>query len=207
MKHYAPLAIVAISSAVCALSGCGLIDDDGTGTESKPEKNNVNMQEAADRAEQILDGTLAAIKPGVEAVRGPSSDSICTDFKDDGTGTGTVTRRRYVMTIVSEARRGSFLGVIERQWKKDGYEITSVRKNKEMPAIFASTPEGFRLSLEIGYKGQASFSATSPCVTESDVIEAPREPIDPDSEASKGLPYVHSEFWSADTPPRQKGTP
>ncbi|MBD0422997.1 hypothetical protein H0H10_28235 [Streptomyces sp. TRM S81-3] len=160
----------------------------------------MNLQEAADRAEQILDGTLAGIKPEVEAARGPSSDSVCTDRKNDGVGTKTVTRRRYVMTIISEDRRGNFLGVIERQWKRNGYEITSVRRNKEMPAIFASTPEGFRVSLEIGYKGQASFVVTSPCATESEVTEAPREPIDPDSPAGKGLPYAHSDFWSADTP-------
>lgn len=199
MKHHAPLAVAAIASAAFALSGCGLVGGDSAGTESEPEKN-VNMQEAADRAEQILDGTLAGIKPGVRAVRGPSSDSVCTDFKNDGTGAGTVTRRRYVMTIISEERRGSFLGVIERRWKKEGYEITSVRENKEMPAIFATTPEGFRVGLEIGYGGQASFSATSPCVTESQVTEPSREPVDPDSPAGKGLPYVHSDFWSAGTP-------
>jgi hypothetical protein len=199
MKHHAPLAVAAIAPAALALSGCGLIGGDGAGTENRPEKN-VNMQEAADRAEQILDGTLAGVEPGVEAVRGPSSDSVCTDFRGDGTRTGTVTRRRYVMTIISEERRGSFLGVIERRWKKDGYEITSVRENKEMPAVFASTPEGFRVGLEIGYKGQASFSVTSPCATESRVTEPPREPVDPDSPAGKGLPYVRSDFWSAGTP-------
>ncbi|MCT7355117.1 hypothetical protein N4P33_23615 [Streptomyces sp. 15-116A] len=197
MKSRTSQAVVAIASAALAISGCGLIGD--AGNESKRETN-VNMQEAGDRAEQILDGTLAGIKPAVEARRGPSSDPICTDFKGDGTGTGSVTRRRYVMTIISDERRGSFLGVVERQWKKKGYEITTVREHKEMPAIFASTPEGFRISLEFGYKGQAFLDATSPCVAESRVTEAPREPLDPNSEASKRLPYIRSDFWSADKP-------
>ncbi|MGX4689370.1 hypothetical protein [Streptomyces sp. JNUCC 63] len=159
----------------------------------------MNMQEAADHAEGIIDEALKAINPSVEVMRGPSSDSSCTDFKNDGIGAGSVTRRRYVMTIISAERRGSFLGVVERYWKKEGYKITSVRDSAEMPAIFAAAPDGFQVSLEFGYKGQAGFHVTSPCVTESKVTEAPRKPLEPGSPESKGLPYIHSDFWSART--------
>lgn len=160
----------------------------------------MNMQEAADHAEGIIDATLKAIDPSIAVMRGPSSDSGCTDFKNDGTGTGSVTRRRYVMTIISDERRGSFLGVVERYWKRHGYKITSVRSSTDMPAIFATAPDGFEISLEFGYKGQANFQVTSPCVDESKVTEAPRKPLDPNSPESKGLPYVHSDFWSVHTP-------
>ena len=160
----------------------------------------MNMQEAADHAEGIIDATLKAIDPSIAVMRGPSSDSGCTDFKNDGTGTGSVTRRRYVMTIISDERRGSFLGVVERYWKRHGYKITSVRSSTDMPAIFATAPDGFEISLEFGHKGQANFQVTSPCVDESKVTEAPRKPLDPNSPESKGLPYVHSDFWSVHTP-------
>ncbi|MFI6205629.1 hypothetical protein ACIBAI_04430 [Streptomyces sp. NPDC051041] len=160
----------------------------------------MNMQEAADHAEGIIDATLEAIDPPVEVMRGPSSESSCTDFKNDETGTGSVTRRRYVMTIISAERRGGFLGVVERYWKKQGYEITSIRNSSDMPAIFATAPDGFRVGLEFGYKGQAGFKITSPCVTESKVTEAPREPLKPGSPESKGLPYIHSDFWSSTAP-------
>ncbi|NUP19000.1 MAG: hypothetical protein HOZ81_23500 [Streptomyces sp.] len=159
----------------------------------------MNMQDAADRAEGVIDATLKAIKPSVEVMRGPSTDSSCTDSNDDGTGTGSVTRRRYVMTIISAERRGSFLGVVESYWKKQGYKITSVRRNADMPAIFVTAPDGFQVSLEFGYKGQAGFHVTSPCVPESKVTEAPRESLKPGSPESKGLPYIHSDFWSAST--------
>ncbi|MGW7527626.1 hypothetical protein [Streptomyces sp. NPDC054783] len=69
-----------------------------------------------------------------------------------------------------------------------------------MPAIFATTPDGFEVGLEFGYKGQAGFHVTSPCVDESKVTEAPRKPLDPNSPESKGLACVHSDFWSAHTP-------
>ncbi|MFG3474318.1 hypothetical protein ACGF3K_03480 [Streptomyces sp. NPDC047980] len=195
MKHR----ILAVALVLAVVSGCGLIGDGDAQPKGKAPTN-MNMQEAGDRAEQILDGIFGAVKPSVETERGPSSDSICTDFKNDSTGTGSITRRRYVMTIISDERRGNFLGIVERKWKKDGYEITSVRKHKENPAIFATTPEGFRVVLEFGYKGQASIDVTSPCVTESEVTEAPREPLDPSSPAADGFPYIRSDFWSAKTP-------
>ncbi|MBT2526860.1 hypothetical protein J7E91_15855 [Streptomyces sp. ISL-99] len=159
----------------------------------------MNMQEAADHAEEILDKTADSLHPPLEWDRGPSSDPICTDFKNDATGKGSVTRRRYALTIISPERRDSFMGVVERHWKKSGYKITSVRNHKEMPAIFASTPENFRMVLKIGYKGQAFVDVSSPCVTESQVTEPPMPPIDPADPASKGLPYIRSDFWSAET--------
>jgi hypothetical protein len=182
--------------AVMALSGCGVI---GSPTSAKSKDPDMNMQKAADHADEILDKTLKEIVPSVESARGPSSDAICTDFKNDATGRGDVTRRRYVLTIISPERRGSFLGIVERHWKKSGYKITSIRNHEEMPAIFASTPEDFRMSLEIGYKGQAFFDVSSPCVTESKVTDPPMPPINPDDPASNGLPYIRSDFWSAET--------
>lgn len=187
-----------VALAVLTLSGCGLID--GAGAGSKGKAQNVNMQQAGDLAEKILDDTLAAIKPGVETQRGPSGDPICTDFKNDATGTGQVIRRRHVMTVISAERRGSFIGIVERYWKKEGYEITNVIPNKEMPGVFARTPEGFQLTVDFGYKGQAFFSVSSPCVTESKVTEPPRKELDPNSPEAKGLPYIKSPFWSAETP-------
>lgn len=194
MKHR----MLAFALTVAVVSGCGLID--GGDSAPKGRKQSMNMQEAGDQAEQMLDRIFGAIKPSVETQRGPSSDSICPDFKNDSTGTGSIIRRRHVMTIISDERRGSFLGVVQRHWQKDGYEITAVRKDKENPAIFATGPEGFRFSLEFGYKGQAHFSVASPCVTESEVTEPPREPLDPSSPAAEGFPYIRSDFWSAETP-------
>lgn len=195
MKHR----ISAVALVALTVSGCGVVGG-GTGAGNQGSERNVDMQQASDRADEILDATLAAVRPGVEARRGPSTDSICTDFKNDATGAGQVVRRRYVVTVISPERRGSFVGVVERHWKAQGYEITAVRPNKEMPAVFANAPEGFQLTVEIGYKGQAFFTVASNCVTESEVVEPDREPFDPDSPEATGLPYIESPFWSAGTP-------
>ncbi|MGW6458440.1 hypothetical protein ACWF94_21415 [Streptomyces sp. NPDC055078] len=48
-------------------------------------------------------------------------------------GTCDVSRYRVVMTIISEQRRGAFLGVVERYWKKSGYRITAVNDSRKHP--------------------------------------------------------------------------
>ncbi|TXS57916.1 hypothetical protein EAO77_14735 [Streptomyces sp. t39] len=179
------------------MSGCGHV---GNGSGPEEEILKANMQQAGDLAEKLLDSTIASVSPSVEARQGPSSNPICTDFKNDATGTGQVKRGRYIVTVISAERRGSFMGVIERYWKKEGYEITAVRPHKERPAIFARTPEGFQLTAKIGHAGQAFFNVASPCVTESEVTVPPRPTPTPGSPEAEGLPYIESPFWSANTP-------
>ncbi|MFI6943584.1 hypothetical protein ACIBI4_30335 [Streptomyces sp. NPDC050418] len=169
----------------------------------------MNMQEAADRAETILTHIQNGIEPVVTWGRGPSSDPICTDFKNDATGKGQITRRKHVLTIISPERRGSFLGVVERSWKKAGYTITSVNADRRNPSMIATTPDGFRISLLVGYKGQVFLDVHSPCVTESNVADPPvdpgaeslppnpHDPKDPLADGPWGLPYLKSPFWSA----------
>ncbi|MFH9393209.1 hypothetical protein [Streptomyces sp. NPDC017556] len=192
--------LVTVMLSIVVLAGCGAFESSVKKTE-KSEAPSMNMQEAADNADKILDETLDAIKPSVKWDRGPSSRSSCTGVPGDSTGRGKVTQRRYVLTIISPERLGSFLGMTERHWKAAGYTITSVRDHKQNPAMFADSPEGFKVSLEIGYKGQAFIEAWSPCVTESEVTDPPLEPLDPDDPAAEGLPYITSEFWSAEGAP------
>ncbi|MFF2571948.1 hypothetical protein [Streptomyces sp. NPDC058084] len=150
----------------------------------------MNMQGAAERADAILDTTLSAVVPAVQ-----------WDHATTTAGSCTVTRRRTVTTIVSEQRRGNLLGVVERSWKKSGYEITGMNRDREMPAVFARTSDGFELSLEVGYKGQVFFDVTTPCVEESDVAEPTSRPNGPAYPLGKiPTPNVRSDFWSATTP-------
>ncbi|MCK8679456.1 hypothetical protein M1O15_19070 [Streptomyces lichenis] len=150
----------------------------------------MDMRHAARRADQMLDATFAAIIPEVAWSHHITTTSSCV-----------VKRRRKIMTVISPQRLGSFLGVVQRHWTKSGYEITSVNKSRDMPAIFARSPDGFQLALNVGYAGQASFEVATPCVAKSPV-DAPRTPPNgpayPPGEIP--TPNVHSAFWSAGTP-------
>ncbi|WP_251060218.1 hypothetical protein [Streptomyces sp. ISL-100] len=150
----------------------------------------MDMQEAAERADSMLDATLDAIVPEVQWAHDDTTAGSCD-----------LTRRRTVMTVISEQRRGSFLGVIERFWKKSGYVITAVNSDADYPDIFAETPDGFGIDLTIGDKGQAYFEVNTPCVKKSKVAAPTAKPNGPDyAGVPIPRPNVRSDFWSAETP-------
>lgn len=147
----------------------------------------MDMQVAADHADGIMDATLASIKPPIQWAHGPTTTGSCG-----------VTRRRTVMTLVADERRGNFLGLVERVWRKRNYKIKGVNNDRDSPAIYAQAPNGFGVSLIFG-GGQAFFEVDSPCVEESEVAESTTPPNGPSYAGVYPLPRpnVHSDFWSA----------
>ncbi|MFF6995815.1 hypothetical protein ACFY93_12785 [Streptomyces sp. NPDC008313] len=166
------------------LTGCGTSEQS---TEGKPK---MNMQEAAEHADKMLDGTFAAIKPAVHWTHGETTEGSCD-----------VSRRRAVMTIISPERRGSFLGVVERYWKAEGYRQLGVNRSTKSPATYFETPDQFRVRLLIGGNGQAFFEVATPCVTKSSVSPPTAETVGPNyAGGSIPDPNVRSDFWSSTTP-------
>ncbi|MFD5113861.1 hypothetical protein ACFWNG_16340 [Streptomyces sp. NPDC058391] len=179
-------------------TGCGALSD---AAPPEGKTSDMDMQQAAAKADAIMQRTLSAIKPELRWNHGPSNDSICTDSKNDSLGTGSVKRRISVMTVVSKERRGSLLGVVERDWNARGYRITSVRASRELPAVYASTPDDFRIRVAVGGGGQFFFSITTPCFTESAVSDPATEPNTPQREGDyPQRPDVHDDFWSSGAP-------
>ncbi|MFB6780330.1 hypothetical protein ACFCX0_23510 [Streptomyces sp. NPDC056352] len=172
--------LAAAAGLLVSVSISGCVNDE--------KREDMNMQEAADRADGILDAVLKTIEPEIQWAHGPTTTGSCD-----------VTRRRAVMTIVSAERRGSFLGVVDRFWRKSGYRIKAINNDLDVPAIFAQTRDGFGVTLSIGGKGQAFFEVDSPCVKESEVAESTTPPNGPAYENVYPLPRpnVHSDFWSA----------
>ncbi len=94
------------------------------------------------------------------------------------------------------------MGLVDRYWRKSGYEIKSYNSDAEFPGIYAQTREGFAVSLRFGGEGQAFFRVDSPCVKESDVAESTSKPNAPTYEGMEHIPRpnVRSDFWSAGAP-------
>jgi hypothetical protein len=192
--------IVAVTLAVgFALSACGSenarsgADTSTTATESDKSAegtkgNNMDMQQAADRADSMLDAVLKKIDPEVQWAHGQTTKGSCD-----------VTRRRTVMTIVSAERRQGFLDQVEQFWRASDYRIKAKNTDEQFPAVYAVSKDGFGISVSIRAKGQAFFEADTPCVKESKVADSASEPNGP---AYKGVyplpsPNVRSDFWSA----------
>lgn len=150
----------------------------------------MDMQAAAERSDAILDAVLREVRPELRWAHGPTTAGSCE-----------LTRRRVIMTDVSAARRGNLLGVVDRFWRKSGYQMTAVNNDEVFPAIYAQTRDGFSVSLRIGGKGQAFFQVDTPCVRESPVADSTSQATAPLYEGEFiPRPDIHSDFWSAETP-------
>ncbi|MGW1407899.1 hypothetical protein [Streptomyces sp. NPDC002403] len=191
--------IVAVALAVgFTLSACGSekahpgADANTTTTRSAGSEgtkgNNMDMQEAADRADSMLDAVLKKIDPEVQWAHGLTTKGSCD-----------VTRRRTVMTIVSADRRQGFLDQVEEFWRTSDYRIRAKNTDADFPAVYAVTKDGFGISVSVRAKGQVFFEADTPCVKESKVADSTSKPNGP---AYKGVypppsPNVRSDHWSA----------
>ncbi|MHC5903795.1 hypothetical protein ACVNF4_07765 [Streptomyces sp. S6] len=176
-----------------SVSGCA-----GSFGDSEKEARKVTMQQAAESADQIVRRTLSSVAPTLRWTHQTSTDMLCIDALGYSHGIGTVTRRAAVMTKVSAERRGELLGVVERQWKKSGYKITSVNPSKEYPAIFAETPDGYRPGVVVGSEGQFFFEVTTPCAKKSDIARPKTTAAGQDYyERKTPAPNIDDPFWSA----------
>ncbi|MEE1802339.1 hypothetical protein PUR57_27220 [Streptomyces sp. JV176] len=193
--------IVLAAALAIGVAGCS---DSGTSGDQGRENavvNRISLQEAAEKADAIILSTISSVRPTLNWVHYAPTDSGCGDYTIDGKTTGSATRRAAVMTIVSEERRGSLLGVVERYWKKQGYTISDVDSSRAFPAIDARTSEDFRMSVSVGAKGQFFFDITTPCFIKSEVSPPKTEANGTPFEGPKvPSPSVHSDFWSATTP-------
>ncbi|MBZ4323136.1 hypothetical protein [Streptomyces huiliensis] len=157
----------------------------------------MDMRQGAERADRILDGTLKAIVPPVRWVHGTSISGLCSGSST----TGQVTRQRTVLTIISPERRGNFFGLVERHWKSSGYHITGNDPGKTFPSLYATAPGEYRMSLQIGDKGQAFFDVTTPCLDKASVPDPASDQEAPRLQDGE-IPYPNhtSDFWSAKKP-------
>ncbi|MFD8691704.1 hypothetical protein [Streptomyces sp. NPDC059651] len=193
--------IVAVALAVgFTLSACGSEKEPaaanaGTAVTESPKGtkgtkgNSMNMQEAAERADGMLDAVLKKIDPEVQWAHGPTTKGSCD-----------VTRRRTVMTIVSADRRQRFLDQVEQFWRTSDYRIKAKNDDAVFPAVYAVTKDGFGISVSVRARGQAFFEADTPCVKESKVADSASEPNGPDYDGVYPLPgpNVRSDYWSAE---------
>ncbi|MFD3610551.1 hypothetical protein ACFWXA_21160 [Streptomyces atroolivaceus] len=157
----------------------------------KEKVSEVNMQEAAEQSDGILDNVLHAIQPQVRWTHGPTTAGSCE-----------VSRRRTIMTVISAERRGSFLGLVDRHLRRSGYQLDALNSDTDFPAIYARTEDGYKVSLRFGGEGQAFLRVDSPCVAESEVAESTTRATAPTYEGMEHIPRpnIRSPFWSAGAP-------
>lgn len=186
-------------AAACGPGGSGETKSGDQRAQQTRKETKMNMQQAGEGSEKILDDTLAAIRPPVKWAYGAPMQEACSTDLNEPTGRTTVTRSRNLMTVVSPQRRGSLLGVVQRHWEQQGFKVTSVRNDESMPWLRASRPDGFSVSLQVGSVGNVFISASFACAQDSAMTYPTGTPGQPGGPRSEELrPTERSEFWSAD---------
>ncbi|MFB8212462.1 hypothetical protein [Streptomyces sp. NPDC056010] len=161
------------------------------------EKPKMDMKQAGQRAEEILDDTMEAIQPSVKWVRGVAMVSPCSTNLNEPTGTTTVVRSRNILTVVSERRRDELLKMVQRHWKKRGATDFDVHSDEKMPRIRAKTADGLTVTLDVGYAGNVYIRAAFGCAQDSAMTYpkgTPGQPGGPDE--PERIPREHSSYWS-----------
>ncbi|MEU6016704.1 hypothetical protein ABZ826_22405 [Streptomyces sp. NPDC047515] len=196
-----PVRLLGCALLVAALGACGTDGgQNATKGQSKKEQkvSAMDMQQAGQRSEAILDGTLAAIRPPVKWVYGAPAEAACSTGLNEPTGSTTVTRSRNILTVVSEHRRGNLLGVVQRYWERQGFRVVSVNSDKDMPWIRAKGPDGLTVSMEVGSIGNVSLSAGLSCAENSAMTYPTGTPGRPGGPKAEELrPREQSAFWSS----------
>ncbi|MGW1295296.1 hypothetical protein [Streptomyces sp. NPDC002533] len=181
-----PIRLICVVVATGVLAGCGLLGGAESGNGAVA---GMDMQGAAERGDAMFYATVGEIKPEIDWTHRATTTGSCD-----------VTRYWTVMTVVSEQRRGNFLGVVERFWKASDYRIDMVNPSKELPTIIATSPDGFGIRVSFGYKGQGFFEVTSPCVDKSKVAPPTKLANGRTYEGEIPTPNVRSDFWSVESP-------
>ncbi|MEU3223631.1 hypothetical protein ABZ695_10800 [Streptomyces sp. NPDC006976] len=150
----------------CALLAVVLCGCQGGKAREGPK---LDMQQTGERAEAILDGTMAAIQPPVEWVRGSTSESPCSTGLNEPTGTTTVMRGRNILTVVSEHRRGELLEMVQRYWEDQGFRDFDIDHDKKMPQIRATAADGLTVILDVGNIGNVYIRAGFGCARDSEM--------------------------------------
>ncbi|MFG2676707.1 hypothetical protein [Streptomyces sp. NPDC048445] len=168
------------------------------------EKSMMDMQQAGQRAEAILDGTMAAIHPAVKWVHGTPAESACSTGLNRPTGTTTVFRSRNILTVVSKERRGELLEQVRRYWEQQGVRDFDIDSDKDMPGIRATTADEFTVMLQVGSIGNVFVRSGAGCAEDSDMTYPAGTPGQPGGSKKEELtPREHSDFWSSGDPRRK----
>ncbi|GAA2998425.1 hypothetical protein JCM13580A_41610 [Streptomyces drozdowiczii] len=187
------------------LLGCVLLAVLLTACQGGKEKEepNMDMQQAGERAEEILDGLMAAIQPSVKWARGLTGETACDKGFSEQTGTTSITRSRNVLTVVSRQRRGELFKMIRGHWEQQGFREFDIDSREDMPRTRAKSPDGLVVILSAGSTGNISVTAGFACARDSPMSYPKGTPSHPGGPVkSERIPREHSPYWSATGAPR-----
>jgi hypothetical protein len=126
-----------------------------------PTKVTMNAAQAKNKAEQLLDDTLSALRPTV-ACQPDYPQAVLNHTGADSTydGTARVLVTRDLSTAVSNAKLGVLVNLVAQRWKQRGYRVNVNHASNGVPSAEADTADGDHLSVRLIRAGTVSVQAT-----------------------------------------------
>ncbi|MEU6172786.1 hypothetical protein ABZ832_12760 [Streptantibioticus parmotrematis] len=152
----------------------------------------MNVQQAYAGVQTVLRETFSGIRPVLTYADGAATVTRGQEDTGQEADRATLSQYRYVRTKVSRAKRGALLGVVERAWKAEGYRITQVDPDPDMPAVYAVTPAGYSVNLAVGAPGNVYFVVGSPEFAAGQGTDS----FQGGGSAQAVVPDVDDPFWS-----------
>ncbi|MDI3390411.1 hypothetical protein QIS99_30090 [Streptomyces sp. B-S-A8] len=172
------VALLITTTTACSITNRSDTDEGST--------SEMNLQEAADTADAILDDTFAAIDPPVEWTHNETMAGECS-----------TERSRSVMTVISRDKQREFMTTVEKHWKAQGFKYRASSRDGE--AVYYWTPDKFQVRLKFGWKNQAHFEVVTPCVKKTPVTHPTSRYDSLDYHGKeRPAPNRHSDYWSSD---------
>ncbi|MFF9642664.1 hypothetical protein [Kitasatospora aureofaciens] len=156
----------------------------------------VDQLDAAEHCETLLRDTMGAVRPAPvwQETVPRAGMRLSAPGRREPEVLWYVTRGRDVLTVVSPGRRRELAAMVERQWRRRGWTITSLNAGRDRPGVAATTREGSQLVLCFGEFGEIRLTASLLGVACSERVPALPGAGEPDPAA---LPHVHCSYWSA----------
>ncbi len=195
LRLAAVLAVLALGATAC-IGGSGTGGGRGEGATPGP------LIPPA-RALQTLDSLLEQVTSGVQpALRYRDAWPQATvqyskGLDEHSLGYAKASRQRHVMTKVAPGKYGALLDSVRSTWQAKGYRIETGPAN--LQALFATTAEGYGVSITIHPAGNIDLGATVSPVPVPDGRDLFGTPT-PDSTMANGnpdvLPSYDDPYWS-----------
>ncbi|MFH9349216.1 hypothetical protein [Kitasatospora sp. NPDC017646] len=156
----------------------------------------MDQLDAGERCETLLQDTMGAVRPAPEWQEAVPRAGVrlSAPGRRGPEVLWYVTRGRDVLTVVSPGRRPELAEMVERQWRRRGWTITSLNAGRDRPGVAATTRDGSQLVLCFGEFGEIRLTASLFGVACSERVPALPGAGEPDPAP---LPRVHCAYWSA----------
>lgn len=147
------IAASALVLILCTTAACGTLPGE-----------TITEDEAAEKVQEHIDGTLAALPEDAELeTRQGTLSAACDDPSDGGPRDRvTISERFWIRGLLHEDNDAN-IDLMHEYWAENGYEVLRDEREDKVSIVVENEGDAFRMSLRVSNKDSLSLGASSPC--------------------------------------------